>query len=63
MKPGSWGLFIAHFEGEYTAGGVKATYTSTEPISLWASAAGGKVLHTVRSCQAFSIIGSVLKVM
>lgn len=48
--------------GVYRAGGVEADYIATEPISLWASAAGPNVLHTVRAAQAFSIIGSVLKV-
>ncbi|TFJ86920.1 hypothetical protein NSK_002008 [Nannochloropsis salina CCMP1776] len=62
---GHWGLFVARFEGDYKVGGVEAHYTSTEPISGWASVAGGNntVLHKVRTVQAFSIIGGVVKIL
>ncbi|KAM3572172.1 hypothetical protein VYU27_005799 [Nannochloropsis oceanica] len=62
---GHWGLFVVHFEGLYKAGGVEARYTSTEAISGWASVAGGNstVLHKVRTVQAFSVIGGIVKIL
>lgn len=43
----------------------QATYKSTEPISNWAQVAGANstVIHKVRTVQAFSIIGGVVKIM
>lgn len=55
---GHWGLFVARFEGDYKVGGVEAHYTSTEPISGWASVAGGNntVLHKVRTLSGMGAV-------